>query len=173
MSQKNYKYDDIDYHYDSTPEEADENERSEMAGLHIGLMARWCAKQGFLKCSFEPVDPRFDEDARRLAAGEMKSTAFIETWGDDKFVSDMAAPEGRPFLDAYYGDDGLYLQDYDEWIGPRAFEALEKDIDFRAFSAMIDRRYEEFVANGAQAVTRKPEPGLLDRLKAVFGRGRS
>lgn len=170
MSGERYKYDDIDYHYDSTPEDASDEDRFEMAGLHIGLMAKWCAGKGFLIDAAEPCDPQFDEDVRLMASGGMNSTAFIEKWGDEKLVSDMISAEGRPFLDRYYGDDGLYLDDYQQWIGDGAFEKIEKDADFAAFSAMVDRRYAEFRADGAQAVTRKPEPGFFDKFKAAFGR---
>jgi hypothetical protein len=170
MARETYKYDDASYHYDSTPEDASEEDRAEMAGLHIGLMVKWAAGRGFIVNGLQPDDPDFQADLDKLRSGAMVSTRFLQGWGDEHFNTDMVSPEGRRFLDAYYGERGTYLDDYQDFMGDRTFEVKEKDVDFAAFSTMVDRRYDAFLAQGPEATTHPPQASFLDKVKSLFGR---
>jgi hypothetical protein len=169
MAVERSKYDDASYHYDSTPEEASEDDRAEMAALHIGLMVKWAANRGFIIDCLEPRDPEFQADLNKLRSGAMVSTRFLEHWGDEGFGTEMVSLDGRKFLDAYYGERGLYPDDYQAFMGDRTFEVREKDVDFAGFSAMVDRRYDAFLRDGPEAVARPPEKGFFDKLKSMFG----
>ena len=58
----------------------------------------------------------------------------------------------RPFASKYYGDAGLYLEDYAENFGNQMYVAPEAEHDFARFSAMLDAR----LASGVLENLKKP-----------------
>ena len=75
----------------------------------------------------------------------MSGTKFLFEYCDGKFTNEDLDQPGLDFATRYYGDDGLYLSDYQENFGDYLYIEPEEKLDFFKFSQMVDRRRESDV----------------------------
>lgn len=83
--------------------------------------------------------------------GELSATEFLFTYCDGKFSDANLTDEGNVIAKQYYGDNGLYLQDYAEHFGYLMYVAPESDHDFAEVCAVLDARVESGVLTKAEA----------------------
>ena len=88
---------------------------------------------------------------RGVIAGTLPATEFFFTYCDGKLVDEMLTDTGNAFAAQYYGEDGLYLDDYAEHFGAQMYIAPESAHDFTKFSAVLDARLKSGVLTKAQA----------------------
>lgn len=136
-SKEHMKYDDASWHYGGS---FPEGQPIENGGTHIALFLKWCFSKGWagnlhLEQEQEP------EAIQALVNGEMSATEFFFTYCDGKFIDEDLNDEGNTFASKYYGDNGLYLEDYAENFGELMYVAPESLHDFKKFSAMLDARF--------------------------------
>lgn len=143
------KYDDAKWHFESTAANLPDEERWRRAATHIGLMARWCAEHG----SACGVDDTEDAMIAEVAAGRRTGTDWLGDFSSYKFVSEQIKDTARSFIDAYYGDNGLYLADIDKFLGDKIFTVVEEDVSYVEFRQMVDKRQIDFERHGSSAVT--------------------
>lgn len=129
------KYDDASWHYgaDSFPQAQPE----EHGGTHIALFLKWCFIQGWageLHMSEEP------EAVRQVIGGTMTGTEFFFQYCDGKLVDEDLSEEGSRFAEQYYGEDGLYFDDYTQHFGNLMYVAPERAHDFSKYSATLEDR---------------------------------
>ena len=72
--------------------------------------------------------------------GRSSATEFFFKYCDGKFTDEDLNDEGNSFASKYYGDNGLYLEDYAEHFGDQMYVAPEAAHDFTRFSIMLDSR---------------------------------
>jgi hypothetical protein len=128
------KYDDASWHYGgSFPSgQPDEN-----GGTHIALFLRWCFVKGWAGSLHTEEDP---EAVAAVVSGNLPSTEFLFKYCDGKFTSEDLNEDGNSFAEKYYGDDGLYLDDYAERFGELMYVASEQAHDFSKLSLMLEER---------------------------------
>lgn len=128
------KYDDASWHSGgSFPEDAPE----EYGGTHIALFLRWCFTEGWageIHLTEEPVE------TQRVIDGTLPATDFLFKYCDGKLTSEELNEAGNAFAREYYGDDGLYLDDYAENFGELMYSAPEQEHDFATFVAVLAQR---------------------------------
>jgi hypothetical protein len=139
------KYDDASWHYGgSFPDgQPDEN-----GGTHIGLFLRWCFAKGWagkLHTDEEPID------VAEVVRGNMTGTEFLFRYCDGKFTDEDLSEEGNTFAARYYGEDGLYLDDYAEHFGELMYVAPESAHDFHQFATMLQLRLSSSILTKSQA----------------------
>ncbi|HEU4653711.1 MAG TPA: hypothetical protein VFS47_06980 [Steroidobacteraceae bacterium] len=130
------KYDDASWHYgsDSFPK----SQPDEHGGTHIGLFLKWCFTKGWaseLHLSEEP------DDTARVSNGSLTGTAFLFKYCDGKLTNEDFNAEGNAFAERYYGEQGLYLDDYARHFGQHEYISPESAHDFAAFSSMLEQRW--------------------------------
>lgn len=140
------KYDDASWHGggDFPPDSP-----AEFGGTHIALMLKWCFLKGWAGELHTEESP---EDLERLLRGEMSATEYFFTYCDGKFTDEDLTAEGNAFVGVYYGDHGAYLTDYEANFGRQMYVASEAEHDVAKFSAMVERRYQEYL----RPKTRRP-----------------
>ncbi len=77
--------------------------------------------------------------------GTMSATDFLFTYCDGKLIDDMLNEAGNAFAERYYGDSGLYFQDYADHFGELMYVAPEAAHDFRRFTTVLDARLQSGV----------------------------
>jgi len=143
------KYDDASWHSGG---EFPEDSPDEYGGTHIALFLRWCFAKGWAgdaHCEEEP------EDTRRVAQGTLPATEFFFKYCDGKLTDEDLNEDGNAFAEQYYGDAGLYFQDYATHFGALMYVAPEEAHDFEAFSSVLEARYQSGILTTAQL---KPNP---------------
>ena len=143
------KYDDASWHYggnfpDGQPEEH--------GGTHIALFLKWCFIKGWageLHLTEEP------EAVKQVIDGSLSGTEFFFQYCDGKLVDEMLNGEGNRFAEQYYGDDGLYLDDYSEHFGDLMYVAPESAHDFSRYSSILESRLRSGVLT-KQQLKKKP-----------------
>jgi hypothetical protein len=143
------KYDDASWHSggnfpDSSPDE--------YGGTHIALFLRWCFTRGW--AGELHLDEESD-DIDRVARGRLRATDFLFKNCDGKLTDQDLNEEGNAFAKQYYGEEGLYLQDYADHFGDLMYVAPEEDHDFEAFSSLLESRYQTGILTTTQL---KPKP---------------
>ncbi len=142
------KYDDASWHSggdfpDGSPEE--------YGATHIALFLRWCFTKGWAGELHLEEEP---EDTSRVADGALRATEFFFKYCDGKLTDQDLNEEGNAFAKQYYGEEGLYLQDYAENFGELMYVAPEEAHDFEAFSSLLEERYRTGVLTTAHVRTK-------------------
>ena len=67
-----------------------------------------------------------------------------------KFTDEDLNEEDNVFAAQYYGDEGLYLNDFAENFGNQMYVSSESEFNYPKFSKMLDNRYksEQLVLQG-------------------------
>ncbi len=76
-----------------------------------------------------------------VVRNELPATEFLFKYCDGKFTDEDLNEEGNAFALQYYGDNGLYLDDYAEAFGDLMYVASEGAHDFLKFSSMLEARF--------------------------------
>jgi len=129
------KYDDASWHSEGNFPEGQPQEHS---GTHIALFHKWCFIKGWAGIFY------FDDEQEAVKAvveGRLLAIDFLFEHCDGKLVDDMLNEAGNTFAERYYGDDGLYLDDYANGFGEQMYVASEQAHDFGKFAAMVDARF--------------------------------
>lgn len=139
------KYDDASWHCgsDNFPEDQPE----EYGATHIGLFLKWCFIQGWAGTLHMREEP---DAVHAVIAGRLSGTEFLLTYCDGKLTSESLNAPGNAFAGKYYGDQGLYLQDYSAHFGHHEYSSPESAHDFTAFSSLLNGRLK------SGQLTRKP-----------------
>lgn len=129
------KYDDASWHHgaDNFPKASPE----ELGATHIGLFLRWCFVKGWAGKLHVTEAPAA---VAAVVNGGMSGTDFLLKHCDGKFTDEDLTPEGNAFAERYYGDDGLYLVDYQRVFGECMYSASESAHDFASFTSLLDER---------------------------------
>ncbi len=144
------KYDDVSWH---TGGDFPSDSPEEYGATHIALFLKWCIKRGW---AGELHRQEFPKETQFLINGQMSATEFFLKCCDGKLTEDDLGAEGNAFAELYYGDDGLYLEDYADHFGDLMYVAPESAHDFNAFSAVLDARIESGVLTKSQQRSAKP-----------------
>lgn len=128
------KYDDASWH---TGDEFPENSPEEYAATHIALFLKWCFKKGW---AGDLHLTEAAEDTQRLIEGSLSATEFFLRYCDGTLTDEDLNVEGNAFASQYYGEQGLYLEDYAEHFGDLMFEVAESEHDFELFSSVLESR---------------------------------
>jgi hypothetical protein len=138
------KYDDASWHYGGN---FPEGQPDEHGGTHIGLFLRWCFEKGWAgKIHMDDVPGEVAEVAR----GKMSGTEFLFKNCDGKFIDEDLTDEGNAFAAQYYGDDGLYLDDYADAFGSLMYVAPESVHEYGKFAAMLQARLASCILTKSQ-----------------------
>ena len=144
------KYDDASWHSGG---DFPEHSPSELSGTHIALFLRWSFVQGWAG----PMHlDRWPEDVRGVVEGRLSGTEFLFKNCDGKLSDEDLSEEGNRFAARYYGDEGLYLNDYAEHFGELMYVAPESDHDFSALDAVIAARRETDLLTHSDLKQKKP-----------------
>ncbi len=128
------KYDDASWHYGGN---FPEGQQTEHGGTHIGLFLRWCFEKGWAGEIHMNDEPN---DVAKVVRGNMTGTEFLFKYCDGKFIDEDLNEEGNAFAAKYYGDDGLYLDDYAEAFGDLMYVASESEHDYERLSSLLHAR---------------------------------
>ncbi|MBW5415770.1 hypothetical protein EGJ52_17090 [Pseudomonas luteola] len=138
------KYDDAKWHYDG---DFPADQPQENGGTHIALFLKWCFIKGWAGELHTEGKPKA---VQAVINGDLSATEFFFKYCDGKFIDKDLNDEGSSFANKYYGDEGLYLEDYAKTFGELMYVAPESAHDFQEFSAMLDARYESGVLTKAK-----------------------
>jgi hypothetical protein len=128
------KYDDASWHYGG---DFPAGQPDEHGGTHIGLFLKWCFLRGWAGSLHTEEEP---EAVSAVVSGEMSGTEFLFKYCDGKFTDEDLSDEGNEFAGRYYGDRGLYLEDYAAHFGDQMYVAPEEAHDFSRLATLIDSR---------------------------------
>ena len=128
------KYDDASWHYGGNFP-ADQPE--ENGGTHIALFLKWCFIRGWAGDLHTEEEP---DAVKAVIAGALPATEFLFKYCDGKFTDEDLNDKGNSFATKYYGDVGLYLDDYAEAFGELMYVSPENAHDFVKFSSMLEAR---------------------------------
>jgi hypothetical protein len=128
------KYDDAEWHYSgdfpsSSPEA--------YGGTHIALFLRWCFSKGWVGALHHMEEP---EAVTAVRDGSMSATTFLFVYCDGTLTDEDLNEAGNEFAQQYYGEDGLYLDDYTRHFGNLLYSASLEEHDATKFSAVLDQR---------------------------------
>ncbi len=144
------KYDDASWHFGGDfPSDSPE----EYGGVHMALFMKWCFVQGWVG---EMHSNDVPEDVAKVVSGEWLATEFLFKYCDGKLTDEDFNYEGNKSASEYYGDDGLYLNDYVENFGDFMYVANEQAHDFVVFSKMVEARPESVILTQSQTKIIKP-----------------
>ena len=142
------KYDDASWHYDG---DFPTDQPEENGGTHIALFLKWCFIQGWAGELHTTEEP---EAVNGVISDTLPATEFFFTYCDGKLIDEMLTDAGNAFAAHYYGEDGLYLDDYAENFRDQMYVAPESAHDFTKFSAMVDARHKSGILTKTQAKKR-------------------
>ena len=133
------KYDDASWHYGGDyPEGLPE----ENGGIHIALFLRWCFTKGWASDHHKDEEP---EETQKVADGRVSATEYFFKYCDGKLTNEDFNEEGNKFAEEYYGENGLFLEDYANKFDKLMYVAPENTIDFEIFSSMLNERQQSGV----------------------------
>jgi hypothetical protein len=138
------KYDDASWHYGG---QFPEGQPDEHGGTHIGLFLRWCFEKGWAGKLHTDEEPDAVTEVRR---GEMSGTDFLFKYCDGKFTDEDLNDLGNDFAAQYYGDDGLYLDDYIESFEDLMYLEPESAHDYIKFAAVLEARLSSGILKKSQ-----------------------
>ncbi len=133
------KYDDASWHSGG---DFPKGSPDEYGGTHIALFLRWCFNKGWAGDLHKEEEP---EDTQKVIDGELSATEYFFKYCDGKLTDEDLNNEGNAFAEKYYGDNGLYLNDYAKHFGELMYVAPESAHDFQLYKSMIDTRLESSV----------------------------
>lgn len=128
------KYDDASWHYGG---DFPTGQPQENGGTHIALFLKWCFIKGWAGDLHIEEEP---EAVEAVIVGELSGTDFFFKYCDGKLTDEDLDEAGNAFASRYYGDEGLYLEDYAEAFGDVMYVASEDAHDYENFSAMLEAR---------------------------------
>jgi len=128
------KYDDASWHYGN---EFPEGTPIEHGGIHIALFMKWAFINGW---AGELHLEEEQEDTKRVIDGELSANEFFFKYCDGKLTDEDFNEEGNKIASEYFGDDGLYLDDYCQIIEHELYEGTENDHDFNKLKERMDSR---------------------------------
>jgi len=134
------KYDDASWHSEG---EFPETSPDEYGGTHIALLLKWCLLKGW---AGEETLEDCHEELAKLLRGELTGTEYLFQCCDGKLIDVMLNDHANEFLSWYYGDQGPYMNDYCAEFHDSVYVAGEESHDWEKFSAMVQRRYDEWRA---------------------------
>ena len=143
------KYDDASWH---CGEDFPKDQPEEHGGTHIALFLKWCFMKGWAGTIHLEEESAAVE---AVVAGKLSATEFFFTYCDGKLVDEMLNEAGNAFAKRYYGDDGLYLEDYATSFGDLMYVGGEEAHDFEKFSAVLESRFKSGLLTKKQV---KPKP---------------
>lgn len=155
------KYDDASWHYNG---EFPVSSPKDYGGTHVGLFLRWCFVKGWAGELHTVSTP---EEVSQVIDGSLPGTDFLFKNCDGKFTDEDLTLEGNEFAAKYYGDDGLYFDDYANNFGELMYLKPESDHDFGVYSSMVESRLESGVFTSADMVKQKPR-SWWKRLLSIF-----
>jgi hypothetical protein len=138
------KYDDASWHYGGN---FPAGQPEEHGGTHIALFMKWCFAKGWAGSLHMEEEP---EAIAAVVRESMSATDFLFKYCDGKFTNEDLTEEGNAFAAQYYGDDGLYLDDYAEAFGDLMYVAPESAHNYAQFAAMLDARLSSGVLKKSQ-----------------------
>ena len=130
------KYDDASWHYNG---EFPADQPKEHGGTHRALFLKWCFLQGWAGQLHLDDAP---EAVQGVIDGSLAATRFLFTHCDGKLTDEDLSDQGNAFAAAYYGDYGLYLDDYANHFDAQMYIASEAEHDFAAFAAILQQRFD-------------------------------
>lgn len=147
------KFDDASWHYDSTPKGSEEK-RWDVAAAHIGIYLKWCLLKGWAG-ELHTEDETSAEAVEAVKTGTMTGTKFLIEQCDCKLTNEDLSDEGLAFTSYYYDD--LYPHDAEPLIDGKMLSSPEEKYDFARLSAVIDKRYADWLSAGRPAkMAKKP-----------------
>ncbi len=144
------KYDDAGWH---SGNDFPEGSPEEYGGTHIALFLKWCFIKGWageLHTSDEP------ELVKKVVNSEVSATKFFFDQCDGKLTDEDFNDEGNSFASQYYGDNGLYFDDYSNLFFDLMYEKPESDHDFSQLSEILEQRYASSTLTKQQLKQPKP-----------------
>jgi hypothetical protein len=128
------KYDDASWHCGGNfPPGSPE----EYGGTHIALFLKWCFIKGWAGQLHTDDEP---EDTQKVIDGSLSATEYFFRYCDGKLTNEDLNQTGNAFAEQYYGDDGLYLEDYAKHFPEHLYVAPESAHDFERFSSALEIR---------------------------------
>lgn len=128
------KYDDASWHYGG---DFPSGSPQEYGGVHIALFLKWCFIKGWVGELHLEEEP---EDIQRVIDSTISATEFFFKYCDGKLTNEDFNQQGNSFAEEYYGDDGLYFDDFSKHFGELMYVAPENAFDFSKFSSVLDSR---------------------------------
>jgi hypothetical protein len=128
------KYDDASWHHGGT---FPAGKPYEHGGTHIGLFLRWCFEKGWAGQLHMDDEP---DHVAEVIHGNMSGTDFLFKYCDGKFIDEDLNSEGNAFAAQYYGDDGLYLDDYAEVFGDLMYLEPERAHEYERLATILEAR---------------------------------
>lgn len=138
------KYDDASWHSEG---EFPEGSPVEYAATHIGRFLKWCFKMGW---AGELHLEEWPEDVEAVIDGRKSATSFVLQNCDGKFTDEDLSEEGNLFAKQYYGENGLYLEDYSREFVALLYVKPEPAHSYQSFSEMINSRFKSGVLTKAE-----------------------
>ena len=130
------KYDDASWHAGGDfPETSPE----EFGGTHIALFLKWCFIKGWHGDMHREENQK---DVVAVISGQMSATDFFFKNCGGKLTDEDFSIDGNKFAERYFGDNGLYLDDYVSLFGDQMYVSPEAEHDFRALSELIEKRFQ-------------------------------
>lgn len=80
------------------------------------------------------------EEVQKVKEGSLSATEFLIRYCDEQLTDEDLNEEGNTFAEKYYGDDGMYLEDYAEHFGELMYTAPEAAHDYQLFSNLLEKR---------------------------------
>ena len=112
------------------------------AGIHVGMLIRWCHERGLLSDEIASFDGVF---------GGSRPPSGVAAAVGDLLANDMATEQGRAFLDWYFQRDedvSLFLDDYLSVLAddvPEAFHVPDVwEGQWPAVVKVLDARWREY-----------------------------
>ncbi len=130
------KHDDAEWHSGG---DFPKGSPPEYGVTHIALFLKWCFLKGWVGESHK--DEREAKDLQLLLEGKLSATEFFLKYCDGKLNDNDLNETGNNFAREYYGDDGLYFDDYIKYFGDLMYVAPDSDHDFKKYSAILEYRY--------------------------------
>ena len=128
------KYDDASWHSGG---DFPQNSPQEYGGTHIALFMKWCFIKGW---AGEIHHEQSADDLQKVIQGTMPATEYFFKYCDGQLTDEDLNDEGNVFASQYYGDDGLYFEDYAKHFGDLMYVESEGKHDFNKYSSVLDAR---------------------------------
>lgn len=144
------KYDDASWHNGG---DFPDNSPEEYGGTHIALFLKWCFTKGWAG-DIHLEDSK--EDVQKVIEDAMSATEYLFLYCDGQITDEDLNEEGNTFTSDYYGDHGLYLEDYANTFESLMYEKPEEAHDFKKFSLMIEQRFQNGVLTSSANKHSKP-----------------
>ena len=130
------KYDDASWHYGG---DFPEGFPEENGGIHIALYLKWAFMKGWAG-DIHLSEAR--EETERVISSKDSATKFFYKYCDGKLTDEDFNDEGESVTNRYYGKDGYYLNDYNDYIGDRLYRISEDEHNLEKLFSIMDYRFE-------------------------------